>query len=210
MRVLGRWWAQLPRRNKVIAIAAVLALAAVASAISPTRSPPVSSEPSGLVAAATATAYPAPLPIGSEAEGATSSPDSTPAIIPGLSAAQVRTMLVGRGMICGPTEAGDGDGVVYECDDGDDVVLVRSRADGIYYIDTTAVSFATDPVAGQNLISFIASLPFDRTMPSEARQWVANNIREGGEFTTGSVYLLMYPADDGRVLELYRSGQLGQ
>lgn len=119
-------------------------------------------------------------------------------------------MLTSRGMSCGPTEPAE-DGEVYTCGPlTEAMVLVRSRSDAIYYIDTTAVSYATNPTAGTDLLAYVASLPFDGAMPDEARAWIDANIESGGEVTIGPVYLLTYPAGGGRVLELSRSDQPGQ
>ena len=118
-------------------------------------------------------------------------------------------MLTGRGLTCGPTEPGE-DGEVYTCGPlTEAMVLVRSRSDAIYYIDTTAVSYATNPTAGTDLLAFVASLPFDGAMPDEARAWIQANIESGGEVTIGPVYLLTYPSGDARVLESSKSGQPG-
>lgn len=126
--------------------------------------------------------------------------DSDPSI-PGLHAVDVTKNLAARGYQCSDMRR-EASGVSWSCDfRSENIVTVSGQGPTrIEYVSVTSLGDETEAAAA---LGYIATIPFDGADPSTAREWVKQNIRQGGRRIIGPVeYRLSVDGGSARTLSI--------
>lgn len=189
---------QLPKSRRRLALIAMTALVAVAcgSAVEDDRAEPPAASTSDSQASR-------------EAGDSTTTTSDAASVIPGLAPVDVYLNLEDRGFTCdGPTSGELYATFTCEDDQGLDTVVIYSPKSDVSAVLQVEVSTFTS--AGRALMGFVATAPYEGSMPEEARAWVEGNfdsVRQGEPVTEtfGSVRYNLLGAGEARTLEI---GQL--
>lgn len=194
MARLRAWWAARSRRGKVLTIAAIVVLLAVGGAAGARRPSPLAGSP------------------GSSTPPASGGIASLGEQIPGLTAADVKLNLEGRGLTCtGPATLTDG--ISYTCAGtsgdgstqwqvemyGSGPTAIRSVVATVLWFGAGSAETATDEFLG-----YVATLPYEGSTPQDARAWVTAN--DAGDRVFGGVTYSLTSADTGRARILTMRG----
>lgn len=171
----------------------------------PSRSPTVTASPTE-----TRTATPSPSPTATPTPG-------LPQYIPGLAAADIKVELENKGFSCdGPNSGGGYMGWFCRKQEAGRLVELISETLGtdtshIIQTEMTVLQYGPDVDEGiyADILGWFATLPYDGANQAGARQWVMDNISNGGEIretTIGSATFILFGKDRNRTLQIVAMG----
>jgi len=112
--------------------------------------------------------------------------------IPGLTAADVHGNLTNKGFILEKNLTAEGSSWTCKSSDTEKdliVVVFGDSPTSILNVKGTVLNYSTEKTAdiAKEFLGYLASLPYENSQPTIARDWVINNIETGGTTTIGNV-----------------------